>query len=80
MKTDDGMQHGSRDYFSYLLRLWKSDENGQAVWRVSLEGTQYQRQVCFTSLEAMATHLKEQITREPPSLSDSDPQESTHKA
>jgi hypothetical protein len=27
----------SRSYMSYLLRIWRSGENEQAVWRASLE-------------------------------------------
>ena len=29
----------TRRYESYLLRLWESDEDGQLIWRASLEST-----------------------------------------
>ena len=33
------MCEGQGDYASYLLRLMKSDQEGQSVWRASLEST-----------------------------------------
>jgi hypothetical protein len=30
----------SRRYESFLLRLWESDEDGQLIWRASLESTE----------------------------------------
>jgi hypothetical protein len=52
------MQNPYRDYFSYLLRIWKSDESGQTVWRLSLVDTLGGEPSYFTSLEAMQTYLQ----------------------
>jgi len=45
------------DYASYLLRLWKSNELGNATWRASLESTTEGRRYNFAHVEALITFL-----------------------
>jgi hypothetical protein len=45
------------DYASYLLRLWKSNEHGSAVWRASLESTAQGRRYNFAHVEALIAFL-----------------------
>ena len=46
-----------RDYASYLLRLWKSNECGNATWRASLESMAEGRRYNFAHLGALITFL-----------------------
>jgi hypothetical protein len=45
------------DYASYLLRLWRSEWNGQPTWRASLESTRDGQRLEFTNLEALIAFL-----------------------
>ena len=45
------------DYASYLLRLWKSNEHGNATWRASLESTAEGRRYNFAHVGALITFL-----------------------
>ena len=49
-----------RDYFSYLLRLWKVSGAGPPVWRASLEDVHTGERRGFADLEHLFTYLKEQ--------------------
>jgi hypothetical protein len=52
-------------YASYLLRVWQAEENGELVWRASLESTANRGRLNFASLEALTaflvSHLEEQM-------------------
>jgi hypothetical protein len=52
--------HAKSKYQSYLLRLWLVEENGNRVWRASLEVTQSGEKHGFATLESMFVFLKEQ--------------------
>jgi hypothetical protein len=52
--------HTKSKYQSYLLRLWLVEENGNRVWRASLEVTQSGEKHGFATLESMFVFLKEQ--------------------
>jgi hypothetical protein len=45
------------DYASYLLRLWKSNECGNASWRASLESMAEGRRYNFAHVEALIAFL-----------------------
>ena len=62
------MQTLSRDYFSYLLRIWKSEESGQPVWRISIEDTLHSEPSYFTSLDALTEFLQSQVGVDVPLL------------
>jgi hypothetical protein len=47
-------------YRSYLLRLWAADEQGQRVWRASLQNARTGEQLCFSTLERLFTFLQDQ--------------------
>jgi hypothetical protein len=49
------------DYASYLLRLWKSNERGNATWRASLESTAEGRRYNFAHVGALITFLLERF-------------------
>lgn len=53
------------DYASYLLRLWKVQQDGQTIWRVSLERTQDGQRLNFPSLEALIAFLQDQFGNRP---------------
>ena len=52
-------QHG---YVSYLLRLWQAQNNGDWVWRASLECSQSGRQWFFANLEDLLVFVKRQTS------------------
>ena len=45
------------DYASYLLRLRRSDRDGQPTWRASLESTRDGQRLEFASAEALVAFL-----------------------
>jgi hypothetical protein len=51
------MCEGQGDYASYLLRLIKSDRQGQPAWRASLESTRDGERLEFAGLEALVAFL-----------------------
>jgi len=50
------------NYASYLLRLWRREEDGQLVWRASLESTGDGQRLNFASLEALIAFLETQFS------------------
>ena len=48
------MLEEQESYVSYLLRLWKHEEQGQPVWRASLESTSTRERLYFTSAGLLA--------------------------
>ena len=57
-------------YFSYLLRLWETDDNGYRVWRVSLEIPGTGERHGFASLADLLVYLEQEMesdtVHEPP--------------
>lgn len=47
-------------YVSYLLRLWQAQENGDWVWRASLESSQTGKRWNFANLDDLLTSLHTQ--------------------
>ena len=56
MRTNSG-SGPSPEYVSYLLRLWRSTQNGKVVWRASLECPHSGEVQGFASLEALCAFL-----------------------
>ena len=52
------MASKQNDYASYLLRLWKVEEDGQVIWRASLEDTRKADRRNFSSLAALIAFLQ----------------------
>lgn len=50
------------DYASFLLRLWRTQEDGQSVWRASLESTVEGERLNFPRLEALLAFLEAQFS------------------
>lgn len=55
------MSADSQTYQSYLLRLWRVDEDGHQVWRASLEDPRTGERRGFASLELLMEFLLFQI-------------------
>jgi hypothetical protein len=51
------MDRGRGDYASYLLRLRRSDWDGQPNWRASLESTRDGQRTDFGSVEELVAFL-----------------------
>ncbi len=51
------MADESKDYISYLLRLWKTQEDGNPVWRASLQSVQTGERKMFADLSALFEFL-----------------------
>ena len=49
-----------RKYLSYLLRLWTAEEEGEYVWRASLEVPYSGERYGFASLDSLIAFLKQQ--------------------
>ena len=47
-------------YLAYLLRLWQVNQNGDPVWRASLEDPRTGERRGFASLETLMDFLREQ--------------------
>lgn len=47
-------------YHSYLLRLWAAEEQGQLVWRASLQNARTGEQLSFSTLERLFLFLQDQ--------------------
>jgi hypothetical protein len=48
------------EYQSYLLRLWRAYNHGQAIWRASLESAQTGERHGFADLESLVAFLEQQ--------------------
>lgn len=55
------MDKGQPTYRAYLIRLWRADNAGQPVWRVSLEAPGSHKQIRFDSLPALCAYLAVQM-------------------
>jgi hypothetical protein len=62
-------------YFSYLLRLWETEDEVQRVWRASLEFPATSERHGFASLADLFVYLEAETApeKEPPDSSQSDP-------
>ena len=49
-----------RGYLSYLLRMWRTGSEGQAVWRASLENPFTGERKGFANLKDLVTFLQNQ--------------------
>jgi len=56
----------TRRYESYLLRLWESDEDGQLIWRASLESTDTGKRNGFADLASLFAYLETVCQSLPP--------------
>ncbi|MFO7682631.1 MAG: hypothetical protein R6X34_21550 [Chloroflexota bacterium] len=52
-------------YFSYLLRLWETEDEAQHVWRASLEFPATGERRGFASLDELFLYLEEETSRKP---------------
>jgi len=50
----------TKNYLSYLLRLWQEELDGQRVWRASLESVHDGRRLGFASVQRLTAFLTEQ--------------------
>jgi hypothetical protein len=54
------MMDKSVRYFSYLLRLWQTDDQGRPVWRASLESPGTGKRLGFADLDELFKFLRDQ--------------------
>ena len=62
-----------RKYLSYLLRLWMVEEDGEYLWRASLEVTHSRERYGFANLDDLLAFLKEQTQSSSRSCAPQDP-------
>lgn len=56
------MNETQRGYISYLLRLWQAQDNGDWVWRATLECSQTGQRWAFADLNEVLTFLQVQTS------------------
>ena len=54
------MSDESHEYYSFLLRLWRTSSHGNAVWRASLESAQTGERYGFADLASLIAFLEAQ--------------------
>ncbi len=47
-------------YYAYLIRMWTARENGEVVWRASLENPHNGERLAFASLQRLFAFLQDQ--------------------
>ena len=60
-REKDCVSEEKNDYAAYLLRLRRSDQAGQPIWRASLESTRNTRRLDFANLEALIAFLRDRF-------------------
>jgi hypothetical protein len=60
------MSEEPNDYYAYLLRLWRTERQGQTQWRASLESPHTGERQSFASLEQLFAFLSERCEGQPP--------------
>ena len=53
------MSEESATYLSYLLRIWREEQNGEHIWRASLESAQTQECLSFGQIEELFGFLRD---------------------
>lgn len=56
------MNETQRGYVSYLLRLWQAQDNGDWVWRATLECSQTGQRWAFANLDELLAFLRAQTS------------------
>ncbi|MBP7687300.1 MAG: hypothetical protein KA765_05310 [Thermoflexales bacterium] len=59
------MPNVSRNYASYLLRLWQVEQAGQVVWRATLESIQTDERIALIDAQALADFLLDRFATRP---------------
>lgn len=55
-----GKSERKQQHFSFMLRLWRANGEGEAAWRASLENPHTGERVGFASLGELFTFLRQQ--------------------
>ena len=63
MKTSTTGDPDTKQYRSYLLRLWRSETSDRS-WRASLEDSRTGQRIGFATLEQLFAFLMEQVERD----------------
>ena len=56
-----GKTEGKKEYFSFVLRLWRAGNDEEPVWRASLNNALTQELLGFAGLKEMCAYLEAQI-------------------
>ena len=62
----------TEQYFSFLLRLWRTSLEVHSIWRVTLENPHTHEIIGFDSLEALLVYLQDLEKQEPVDPHDQD--------
>jgi len=60
---NETMNSGKGSYLAFMLRLWPVEQDGEIVWRASLESPLTGERRGFASLEALIAFLRGEIVR-----------------
>jgi hypothetical protein len=55
------MNEKQPDYSAYMLRVWRTQRDGKAAWRVSLKSARTGECNRFASLEDLFDYLRQQV-------------------
>ena len=61
-------------YHAYLLRLWRTEYQGQWQWRASLESPHTRERRLFSSLEQLFAFLSEQCEDQAAGVDEEEPE------
>ena len=50
-------------YLAYMLRIWSSEQNGQLIWRGSLENAHGPERYVFNDLQELIAFLEQQTDK-----------------
>ena len=60
---NETMNTGKGSYLAFMLRLWPVEQDGEMVWRASLESPLTGERRGFATLEALIAFLQAEIIR-----------------
>ena len=55
------MPKGRKHYLSFMLRLWRAGNDGEPVWRASLENPHTGEHLGFATLRELFDYLEAQV-------------------
>jgi hypothetical protein len=58
------MPNKQQRYLSYLLRLWQTSDDGEQIWRASLESPGTEERLGFASIEDLIDFLRDRTRPE----------------
>jgi hypothetical protein len=62
----------TEQYFSFLLRLWRTSSQEDSIWRVTLENPHTHEIIGFDGLETLLVYLQDMADQQPADPHDPD--------